>query len=354
MDKEGQELRKSDQYTRSDVWSAGHFLELCEYMHSASSVEQLTGWLVSRVAGLFNVNKVSFMLLDENKQELALNAFQGLDPSVAHATVKLGESFSGKVAKEGKALLVRDVENEYPDSPRSRLSRYQSNSFVIVPVKTREKILGVISLTDKKDAGYFNNEDLKVLELLSNNVAVHIENIRLSEKNKTLAIIDPLTELFNHRYFQEQLLEEIYRAERYRRSMSIMMLDIDNFSAYNQAHGYSAGDAVLKQIGSLIKENIRQVDVLCRYGLDEFAIILPETKMKETLFVGEKVRERISTAVFTEKENRKSSLGMTRLTVSVGIAEHRLGLSKEEFIRHASAALLEAQQKGRNCVCVFK
>ena len=91
-----------------------------------------------------------------------------------------------------------------------------------------------------------------------------------------------------------------------------------------------------------------------RYGPDEFSIILPETKLKEALLVGEKIREKISSAIFTETENRKSSLGMVRLTASVGIADHSIGLTEEELNRHAASALLEAQEKGGNCVCVFR
>lgn len=328
--------------------------DACGGLDAIDNTDQASSFFINRLSDIFQANKVSFMLLDEAKGELFLKAFQGIDPSLSAAKVKLGDSFSGRVAKEGKPLLVKDVEEEFPDLPRSRMSRYSSKSFVIVPVASRNNIFGVISLTDKKSNGEFSEADLKLLNILGRHFALYIENNLLIDKNKNLLIADPLTNLYNHRYFHEHLMEEIYRSERYKRPMSIMMVDVDSFSKYNESHGYSAGDNVLKQVAKVIKESVRQTDIVCRLGLDDFGIILPETKTKESIFVGEKIRDKINLAVFTEDEQRKSSLGMARLTVSIGIAEHKIGLNKEELVRDAAGALLEAQEKGRNCVCVFK
>lgn len=335
-------------------WFIDSVLEMSDYLGSVTDIDKLTASFVNSLANIFNVSKVSFMLLDEIKGELYIKAFQGLDPAVSKTRVKLGELFSGWVAKEGKPLLVKNIEREFPDLPKTRLTHYSTKSFVIVPVKVKEKIIGVISLTDRKGQELFSEDDLKALNLISRYFALHIENSRLLEKNKQFSVLDPLTDLFNHSYFHKQLLEEIYRAERYRRPLTIAILDIDKFSDYNKIHSYAAGDNVLIQTGRLIKENIRQTDVASRYGPDEFSIILPETKLKEALFVGEKIREKIGSAVFTETENRKSSLGMVRLTASVGIAEHSTGLTEEELNGHAASALSEAQEKGGNCVCVFR
>ncbi len=335
-------------------WFLDSALEMCDYLGSVTDLDKLTASFVNKLADIFNVSKVSFMLLDENKGELSIKAFQGLDPAVTQARVKLGELFSGRVAKEGKPLLVKNIESEFPDLPKSRLTHYSTKSFVIVPVKLGEKIIGVVSLTDRKDQGLFSEDDLKALNLISRYFALRIENSKLLEKNKQFSVLDPLTNLFNHSYFHEQLLEEIYRAERYRRPLSIAVLDIDGFCDYNKIHGYAAGDNVLRHIGRLLKENVRQIDVPSRYGPDEFSIILPETRLKEAAFVGEKIRDKIGSAIFTETESRKTSLGMARLTASVGIAEHSIGLTEEELDRHAATVLLEAQQKGGNCVCVFR
>jgi diguanylate cyclase (GGDEF)-like protein len=329
-------------------------MEMCDYPGPVTDIDKLTVSFVNNLADIFNASKVSFMLLDEIKGELSVKAFQGLEPAVTQSRVKLGELFSGWVAQEGKPLLVKDIETEFPDLPKSRLTHYSTKSFIIAPIKVGEKTIGVVSLTDKRDQGLFSEEDLKMLNLVSRYFALHIENTRLREENKRLSVLDPLTDLFNHSYFHQQLIEEIYRAERYRRPLSIAILDIDKFSDYNKTHGYAAGDNVLRQTGRLIKENIRHTDVPNRYGPDEFSVILPETKLKAALFVGEKLREKIGSAIFTESESRKYSLGMARLTVSIGIAGHSIGLNEEELNRHAASALSEAQQEGGDRVCIFK
>lgn len=332
-------------------------LEICGYIESIDSAADIAGIIsafVKKIAELFKINRVSCMLIDEAKGELYLKATLGMDPSVEKIAIKLGDPFAGKVAKEGKPFLVKNVREEYPELGEERLSRYLSNSFIIVPLKTRDRVIGVLSLTEKKDKFVFSEEDLRTINFIGQHLALYIENVRLSERNKSLSKTDPLTDLANHRYFQEQLQEEIYRAERYARPLAILMVDIDNFSNYNQAHGYPAGDSVLQQVGRIIRESRRLADFISRYGPEEFAVILPETKLKEAIFTAERIRERVFTSVFTNGSQRKSPLGMERLTVSIGVVEHKVGLTSEELIQHLLLALKEAKQKGKNCVCAYK
>ncbi|MBU1928563.1 MAG: sensor domain-containing diguanylate cyclase [Candidatus Omnitrophota bacterium] len=331
-------------------------LEICNYIESINSVTDIDGIIaafVKKIGELFNINRVSCMLIDETRGELYLKAALGLDPSLAKASIKLGESFAGRVAKEGVPFLVKNVREEFPELGEQRLSRYLTSSFLIVPLKTRNKVVGVLSLTDKKNKYSFSENDLKTINFISQHLALYIENIRLSDRNKSLSRTDPLTNLANHRYFHEQLQEEIYRAERYSRPLAILMIDIDNFSNYNQIHGYAGGDSVLQQVGMIIKDSRRLVDFVSRYGPEEFAIILPETKRKEAVFTAERIREKVAASVFTDDSQRKSPLGLERLTVSIGVVEHKIGITSEELIQRLLLVLKEAKQKGKNCVCAY-
>ena len=164
--------------------------------------------------------------------------------------------------------------------------------------------------------------------------------------------IDNLTGLLNHLSFQERSSGEIYRAERYRHPLSLVILDIDNFRTYNETYGYPTGDSVLKDIATIIKESTRKADIISRYGPEEFAIILPEIKWKEAVVVAEKLREKIGSSVFAR--DRNSSLEITRLTVSLGVAEYKIGMGKEEFIKHAESALAEAKKRGKNRVSIYR
>ena len=326
--------------------------ELISQISSILNVEELVIFVVGKMAEIFESERVSFMLLDETKQELSIKASHGLNPPADSAKIKLGEMFGGWVAQQGKPLLVKDIESEFPDLSKDRVLRYKTKSFVIVPIRIKKDVIGILSLTDRRDAGIYTEDDLKIVNFLCHYLAMQIENIRLFEENANLVTTDNLTRLFNHRYFQEQLLEEIYRAERYRQPLSLLMVDIDDFCWYNQTYSYSAGDSALKQIGKVIKENTRRADVAVRYGPEEFMVILPNTRLKQAIFVGEKIKEVIGYSVFAE--DRTTSLGMARLTVSVGAVEQKIGLNKEELIRRVANALLEAKAKGKNRVCAIK
>jgi len=327
-------------------------LEVSAQMNSLSDMDQLIAFFVNKIAEILQVARVSFMLLDEAKGVLFIKASYGLDLPTGKAIIKLGEMFGGRVAQDGHSLLVKDVDAEFPKLAKDRLSRYQTKSFIIVPIKLREGVIGILCITDKKDLTVFTEGDLGITNLLCHFFALHIENIRLLDKNVSLLTEDALTGLFNHRYFQEQLIKEVYRAERYQHPLSLMLMDIDNFCWYNQNYGYSAGDNALKQIGRILKENTRRVDVAARYGPEEFMLILPDTRLKQALVVAERIKESISYSV--PAQDGGSSFGMAKLTVSIGVTEHKIGLGKEELIRRVVNALLEAKQKGKNRVCASK
>jgi diguanylate cyclase (GGDEF)-like protein len=146
--------------------------------------------------------------------------------------------------------------------------------------------------------------------------------------------------------------EEIERAQRYRRPLSLIIVDVDNFQEYNETYGYEMGDRVLKQIAQILNENLRKVDIITRYAGEQFAVILPDTNKKQAVMAAEKIRDKVASAVFVEK--RTSSLAMARLTVSIGVGEYNLNNNKEEFIKQVTQAVQEAKQKGKNRVCVFK
>jgi diguanylate cyclase (GGDEF)-like protein len=324
---------------------------MCIQIDSILDIDQLILFFASRIGEVFKAERVSFMLLDQASQELAIKASRGLNSPADSSRMKLGEMFGGWVAQQGRPLLVKDVEREYPQLSQKRMLRYKSKSFVIVPIMAKEGAIGILNLTDRKDAGIFTDDDLRIVDFLCHYLALRIENIKLLNMNSELITVDILTGLFNHRYFQEHLIEEINRAERYRHPLSILMLDIDGFSWYNQNYGFAAGDTAIKQIGRIIKANMRRVDLAARYGPEEFMAILPNTRLKQAIFVGEKIKEAIGYSVFAE--DRTSSLGMARLTVSVGVAEYKVGLDRDELIRRVVNALLEAKQQGKNRVCAF-
>lgn len=167
-------------------------------------------------------------------------------------------------------------------------------------------------------------------------------------KAEEKANVDGLTDVYNHRYFQDRLGAEIERANRYDRTLSLVMLDVDNFKNFNDTWGHQEGDRLLKLLASVCGECIRTIDVLARYGGEEFVIVLPETGAKEAFAAAERVREDI------ERQSLIAFGSNRRVTVSAGVAcfpEH--GRTRHSLILNADAALYYAKQQGKNRSSVY-
>jgi len=170
----------------------------------------------------------------------------------------------------------------------------------------------------------------------------NIEN-SYHEEIYRLTTVDGLTQIFNRRYFLEQLDREVSRSKRYRRHLSLIMFDIDRFKDINDTYGHLAGDYVLKQLATVIKGKIRREDILARYGGEEFVIILPEIDLGNAVSFGEKVRKIVEKAPFKFEDTRIS------VTVSVGVAACEEGDDGSTIIKRADDKLYEAKDAGRNC-----
>jgi diguanylate cyclase (GGDEF)-like protein len=164
-----------------------------------------------------------------------------------------------------------------------------------------------------------------------------------------LSNTDGLTELYNHRYFQSILNIEVERERRYKRPLSLLMIDIDNFKSCNDTHGHLIGDVVLQQVGALVKKSTRGCDYVARYGGEEFAVILPETPKQEALVVAERIRASIAEHLFTTTTG--TSIG--NITVTIGLASFpEDAQEKRELIDRADKGLYQGKTSGKNRICV--
>ena len=157
-----------------------------------------------------------------------------------------------------------------------------------------------------------------------------------------LATSDGLTGLFNRRYLDTTLASELDRSKRYGHTLSIMMFDVDHFKLFNDEHGHDQGDRVLQVLSTTVKELLRTSDIACRYGGEEFLVILPETDLEGAMAIAERVRETVSQTLVD---------GLT-VTISIGVACYPRTLVEnyQKFIEAADKALYEAKAAGRNCV----
>lgn len=177
------------------------------------------------------------------------------------------------------------------------------------------------------------------------------KNIRTDRQKLTaLTTLDEKTGLFNFRHFKQTVNEELKRAERYNRHVSLVMIDIDHFKHYNDTNGHPMGDLLLKELSLILKESIRETDMVARFGGEEFIILLPETPRQEALKLAESLRLRIKNHVFPMEEKQPSK----DLTVSMGVAAYpsRNVVSPDTLLERADQALYKAKKQGRNRVCV--
>ena len=215
---------------------------------------------------------------------------------------------------------------------------------LLCPMKSKGNLTGILALSKKHPRGLYSRDDTDMLATLAQEAAVVIENAQLYAQAKQRANTDELTGLFNHRYFHQRLNEEIARSSRFGEIFSLLSIDIDLFKSYNDIYGHVEGDKILQQVGQNIKSSTRIIDIGCRYGGDEFAVILPQTSLDGAHNVAERIRKKIEVQMDTK--------GIP-LTCSFGIASWPTdGLMREELIRAADAALYYAKQTGRNRVCL--
>lgn len=177
-------------------------------------------------------------------------------------------------------------------------------------------------------------------------IAKYIITSKDLEYTYALATTDGLTELYNHRYFQEQMLQNIETGKRYDRKFSLIMIDIDYFKKFNDTYGHQSGDAVLRQVAQILKRNVRSTDVVCRYGGEEMAIILTQTGKDEALFTAQKICNAISAQPLKIVNGNE-----VNVTISLGVSTYlENGETTQEMIKYADDCLYAAKENGRNQV----
>jgi diguanylate cyclase (GGDEF)-like protein len=180
-------------------------------------------------------------------------------------------------------------------------------------------------------------------------VTLCLSNLRRQEKLREQAIRDPLTGLANRRYLEESLPRELHRAARERTALSIAMLDLDHFKRFNDAFGHDPGDSLLREVGRVLNEKLRKSDIACRYGGEEFVLVLPNSSLAD---ICERIDE-IRLAV-RDLRIRHGDRLLGAVTVSAGVAEAREGMTARELLREADEALYGAKRAGRDRIVLYE
>jgi len=256
-----------------------------------------------------------------------------------------GSGIIGAVYRDRAPLWAADVAAVQPH--RRRRPRYRTASFAAVPVAAGGDVLGVVCVSDRLDDQAYSREDVSRIRALTAPAALALERERARRQADAFAraaIIDPLSGLYNRRYFHDRLEEELQRARRQRTPVAVLMIDIDDFKSINDRFGHMAGDTVIKGVSEILRRSVRKFDLCTRFGGEEFAIVMPGTGVDGAAGIAERIRQRIE--AFQADERELSSL---RVTASVGVSA-TVDLSPRELIVHADNALYAAKRAGKNRV----
>ena len=220
-------------------------------------------------------------------------------------------------------------------------------SLIAVPLKIHKSTIGVLYLDDFKPREFFE-EKLELLTILTSFAAMSVDHARLYEKTTQLACTDGLTGLYNHRQFKKIFADEVARATRYNKTLSIILFDVDNFKKFNDTYGHPNGDIVLQEMANMLHELLRDCDTIYRYGGEEFVALLPETPLPEAIKVAERIR------IFVETESPRFLTGITKthgITVSVGVATlPDDGSDAISLLKTVDDLMYQAKKHGKNKV----
>ena len=216
--------------------------------------------------------------------------------------------------------------------------------FLIFSLWIKGKPTGVVLVDNYITKKPITNDDIKIFTMFMEQAQGALENSQSFESTLTRAHTDPLTSLWNYGYFQYRLDEEIAKSNTTSLALSLMMIDIDDFKRFNDTRGHIQGDEALRRISDTLKENCRKIDILCRYGGEEFALILPANNKEEAALLGERIRKSIEI-----KRILKS-----KFTISIGIASYpEDSPDKKTLIEKADQALYKAKKKGKKKVVLI-
>lgn len=322
-------------------------------INSTLDLDKVLDLIIQKGIQVVEAERGSLMLFDHEKEELYIKSSVGLSKrTVSAVRIVSGEGIAGWVFKEGKPLLIKKGTKD-PRFKKFEEAEEELKSIISVPLKIKNKVIGVINADDKREGDFFSIDDLKLLSIFANETAIAIQNAQLHQKINQLAITDDLTGLHNFRYLRERLEEEVKRAQRYERPLALIMADIDYFKNYNDAFGHLEGNRVLKNLANILRVNVREVDIVGRYGGEEFIIILPEASKEEAQEIAERIRLKIEKYKFINKNNHSDEKKLA-LTLSLGVTScFQEIISPQGLIYKVDQALYRAKRKGRNRVEVI-
>lgn len=318
--------------------------EVAQGLGASLDMSKTLSLILSETRRVVNYHTGIIYLWHEDEQILVPAAIRSpFSEQLRKMYFPLGEGIVGIAAKSGQPQIVFDARRDLHLRSMPGINQFL-RSLLVVPLLVDNKIIGVVTI-GKKEPNAFGPKQMQILSILGGQAAVAMANSLLYKKIEKLAITDGLTKVYNHRYFYKRAEEELARAKRYGKAFSLIMLDLDFFKKFNDQYGHKSGDLALSSVAQILMDSTRNIDVVCRYGGEEFTIILPETDSESAVPVAERIRSAVENHYFVVAEGQPP----VHITVSLGVATYPTDVkSLDELIEYADRALYYSKEHGKN------
>lgn len=310
------------------------------------SVEDVTSLVVDGTNGILGAEFSAIYLFDQQEWQFRLGAQQGRSEDFFRAEVPFTESILGAAFREG-FVQQGDVERG------SELTSWSTHpgeirSQAAIPLRVGDAVVGVLVVASAR-ARLLAASEIERLQGIAQQSSLALHNALMHQRLEHLSITDRLTGLFNHGHLHQRLAEELVRAARFGRTLSVIMLDIDDFKQFNDRFGHPKGDTALRAVGAVIRQNLREIDTAARYGGEEFVVILPESDVSGAVAVAERIRLSMERHVLPVGPDGET----VGLTLSLGVASYPAhGFTAAALIEAADQAMYQAKRSGKNRIAV--
>ena len=326
------------------------FEEVSKTLTSTLDLNNILSTIMNNAKKLIKAEAWSFLLVDQETGDLVFEKTSGKKDNkkiIKKVRRKIGEGIAGWVAQELIPVVVPDVSADPRFSSKvDKQITFKTKTIMCVPIMSKGHILGVLEIVNKTTNEPFTKDDLNLILRIVDHAAIAIERASLYQKMEELSITDDLTKLFNTRYLDRTLEIEINRANRHRTSLSLIFMDVDHFKTINDNYGHLVGSKMLVEMGQLLIKCLRTIDIVARYGGDEFVIVLPQTTPSSAIQIAERIRKSVEHNVFLKKDSYS-----LKMTASFGVASYpESAKSKEDLLRLADEAMYRVKYQTRNGV----
>ncbi len=329
-----------------------------------------------------DMDRCSFFLLNEHNTLVNLTGLNFKESSIKKKgnykpmQFKMGDGVIGIAAETGELQHCQNCQEDQRFSSQRQKNATLPGSIISVPVYTSdETLIGVLNISHP-EAYHFSDWHIRLLEIYKKMLGQLITNYRLFQdmdvqikqrtaklehtldelyklKNhfESMSMMDQLTGLYNRRYFYDQVELAIAKSKRYGQPLCLLILDLDNFKKVNDNHGHGFGDVVLKDVSRALMDQVRDTDILVRYGGEEFVVIFTNTNCQNGIIFSERIREKIESLVWSEQKEFSQTVSIGLHCVNADNDSNDLNI--DNLIRHADTALYKAKEQGRNKVITY-